>query len=157
MVRIAYVGQGLRKALGEPRHIMTAPSVEPAPALFEKLDVWQLAHQLVLEIYDLTSRFPSSERFGIIAQMRRAALAVPTNIVEGNARRYVGEYLQFCNIARGSVAELKYLLRVGRDLTLLSAEQYETVYRQYDRLGAMLQALINGLRAREGRQHRPIP
>lgn len=77
--------------------------------------------------------------------MRRAAVAIPTNIVEGNARSHVREYVQFCHIARASIAKVKYLLRLGLDLKVVSTESYNSIYDGYDHVGAMLQALINRL------------
>ena len=126
-------------------------------ALYEKLDVWQLAHRLALEIYELTAGFPRSELYGLTAQLRRAAMAIPTNIVEGNARKHRGEYLQYCYIARGSVAEVKYLLRFSRDLNLITLEQYGRKFSEYDRLGVVLQALITNLQRRTPAVQSPNP
>ena len=114
-------------------------------ALYERLRVWQLAHELTLEIYKVTATFPSSEKYGLTAQLRRAAAAVPTNIVEGNARRHRREYIHYCLIARASIAETKYLLRLSLDLKLISLEKYESLFAGYDEAGRMLQALINHL------------
>lgn len=113
--------------------------------VFEQLKVWQLAHQLVLKVYKATSTFPSSERYGIVAQLRRAAIAVPTNIVEGNARRHAREYAQFCTISRASATEVKYLLRLSMDLSLLSREAHDPLSEGYDQVGKMLFSLIRKL------------
>lgn len=93
-------------------------------APFENLTVWQLAHDLALRVYKVTSTFPTQEQYGVVAQMRRAAVSIPANIAEGNARGSRADYLRFCHIARGSVAEMKYLLRLSQDLGLLSFEEY---------------------------------
>jgi four helix bundle protein len=116
-------------------------------APFEELRVWKLSHQLALEVYKVTARFPSSERYGLTSQLRRAAITVIANIAEGNARNYRREYLQYLHIARGSIAEIKCLLRVSRDLQMQSEGEYETLLSGYNQAGKMLQALINRLGA----------
>jgi len=119
--------------------------------LYEKLEVWQLAHRLALDIYRVTREFPSAERFGLTSQLRRAAVAVATNIVEGNARKHRREYVQFCLIARGSLAETKYLLRLSADLALMKADDNHRLSGEYERLGAMLQSLITRLQGWEAK------
>jgi four helix bundle protein len=87
---------------------------------FTELMVWQRSHRLTLEMYRLTSRFPAEERFGIISQLRRATLSVPTNIAEGSKRISSSEFARFLNIAEGSLAETEYLLwsAVTSDMSL---------------------------------------
>ena len=77
---------------------------------FRELTVWQEAHQLVLMIYKATATFPSNEQFGLTSQMRRAAVSVPGNIVEGFKRQSHPDKLRFYNIAAASLEELKYYL-----------------------------------------------
>lgn len=72
---------------------------------FTDLLLWQRSHALTLEIYRLTTAFPNGERFGLISQMRRAALSVPTNIAEGSKRVGKSDFARFLNIAEGSLAE----------------------------------------------------
>jgi len=79
-----------------------------------KLRVFALADGLVPEIYGATKSFPTEERFGLVSQLRRAAVSVPANIVEGCGRRKTNDYLHFLNIATGSAYELGYLLGVIR-------------------------------------------
>lgn len=74
---------------------------------FKDLVVWQKAHNLTLEIYKITQKFPPDEKYGIVSQMRRAAYSIPANIVEGHSRKSKKEFLQFLNIAKGSLEELK--------------------------------------------------
>ncbi|TDY11766.1 four helix bundle protein [Meridianimaribacter flavus] len=71
------------------------------------LDVWKKSMDLVVEVYDWTTLFPDEEKYGLISQMRRAAVSIPSNIAEGSARKSDKELLQFINIALGSVAELE--------------------------------------------------
>jgi four helix bundle protein len=85
-----------------------------------KLAVFVAADQLVIETYAISRSFPDSERFGLQAQLRRAAVSIPSNIVEGSARRTAREYLRFLNVAAGSAAEAAYLVDVSIRLELLS-------------------------------------
>jgi four helix bundle protein len=124
----------------------------------ERLDVWQDAMMLVEAVYRLTGVFPDSERFGLVAQMRRAAISIPSNIAEGAARRSTAEYLRFLSIARGSLAELDTQLQISTRLGLAtpSAEIEETLHRTFARLNALLLALEKRpLEARSSQS--PIP
>ena len=76
---------------------------------FTRLEVWKRGHALVLAVYRLTDAFPKEERFGLTAQLRRAAASVPTNIAEGAKRRTNTEFARFLNIAEGSLSEVEYL------------------------------------------------
>src|ERR1700736_4302743 len=86
---------------------------------YKDLVVWQKGIALAKAIYKLTSRFPSEEKFGIVAQMRRAAVSIPSNIAEGQARHTTGEFIQFISHAEGSVAELNTQLILAVELNLL--------------------------------------
>jgi four helix bundle protein len=88
-----------------------------------KLRVFQLAHQIVLEVYRTTRRFPPEERYGLQGQLRRAAVSVSTNIVEGAARRSTREYCSFINTSTGSAAETEYLVELAIELKYFSEEQ----------------------------------
>ncbi len=81
---------------------------------FKELIVWQKAYRLVLEIYKITKDFPKTEIYGLVQQMRKAAISIPSNIAEGYGRRHKTEYHQFLSIAYGSLAELEtqYLLSI---------------------------------------------
>jgi len=83
---------------------------------FKDLIVWEKSHQLTLEIYKTSLKFPSDEKYGLISQMRRAAYSVPANIVEGHSRKSKKEFIQFLNIAKGSLEELKYFIILSNDL-----------------------------------------
>jgi len=89
-----------------------------------KLNVFSLADELIVTLYAETATFPVDERFGLRAQVRRAAVSVPVNIVEGCARRTTREYLQFVNVATGSAAETLYLLNLSNRLGFLKPEAY---------------------------------
>lgn len=77
---------------------------------FQQLEVWQEAHRLVLMVYRVTKEYPGEERFGLVSQMRRAAVSIPANIAEGFKQRGLAEKIRFYNIAEGSLEELKYFL-----------------------------------------------
>jgi four helix bundle protein len=94
---------------------------------YERFEAWQMAHELALEIYRITDRWPKEERFGVTIQLRRAALSAPTNIAEGAAKRGNKEFRRFLDIALGSLSEVSYLLRFSRDRGLLTPDSWLAV------------------------------
>lgn len=94
-------------------------------ASFQKLIVWQRAHQLTLAVYQLTKPFPSEEKFALTDQLHRAAASVPMNIAEGHGAGSDRIFLRHLAIAQGSLAEARYCLLLSRDLGYLSPETYE--------------------------------
>ena len=108
---------------------------------FTEPRVWQRAHSFVLELYRLTEAFPARERFGVVAQMRRAAVSVATNIAEGSKRRGRPDYARFLNIAEGSLAETEYLLILSRDLGYLPPEVSGPLLADASQISRMLHAL----------------
>ena len=108
---------------------------------FNDLKVWQRSHALVLEVYRRTASFPDGERFGLISQLRRAAVSVPTNIAEGSKRQRSQDYARFLNIAEGSLAEVEYLLLLSRDLDYLTPEVNQTLQGEAEEIARMLHAL----------------
>jgi four helix bundle protein len=118
---------------------------------FKDLQVWQKAYSLVVAIYKATGSFPGSETYGLVAQMRRAAVSVPCNIAEGYRRNSRKEYLQFLAVAYGSTAELETQLLLARDLGLLGSESFSALDRLVSDVSKLLSRLINALRSK--RQH----
>jgi four helix bundle protein len=110
-----------------------------------KLRVFTLADDLVARIYQTTKDFPPTERFGLQIQMRRAAVSVACNIVEGSARRTTKEYLSFINIAAGSASEARYLVDLSSRLGLLDQADGEKLTASYTELAARLNALMRSL------------
>ena len=110
-----------------------------------KLRVFHDAHRLTLSIYKNTRAFPRDEWFGIRAQMRRAAVSIPSNIVEGSARRSTREYLNSLNIARGSAGELAYLIGLARELDYLALPGSKELASECERLVPQLEALISSV------------
>ncbi len=98
---------------------------------YRKLKVFALADELVIDLYRLTVQLPVEEKFGLQAQLRRAAVSVPTNIVEGCYRRTERDYLHFLNIALSSAAETQYLLGLAARLDYLSLEQTTALAGRY--------------------------
>jgi four helix bundle protein len=110
-----------------------------------KLRVFQLADSLVVEIYRSTKKFPADERYGLRAQMRRAAVSAAANIVEGCARKSTRDYLNFLNIAAGSAAETRYLLSLAARIGVLTPESIEGATERYTELLGGLVKLIQSL------------
>jgi four helix bundle protein len=113
-----------------------------------KLKAFELADELVLEIYRATRDFPKEEMFGLTSQMRRAAVSVPANIVEGCARQSLAEYLNFLNIAFGSLRELGYYIDLCVRLDYLSESDHAVLSDQQARTARVLSGLIQSLRKR---------
>jgi four helix bundle protein len=112
----------------------------------ERLDVWRDSMDLVEMIYRLSDAFPASERFGLTAQLRRAAVSIPANIAEGAARRSTPEYLRFLSIARGSLSEASTHLQIARRLDYTS--DIAALDGLIDTIFAKLTALMNVLSKR---------
>ena len=110
-----------------------------------KLRVFTLADDLVIEVYKITKGFPPEERFGLQAQIRRAAISTAVNIVEGCARRTTRDYASFINVATGSAAENRYLVDVSIRLGFLDAKEHRGTLGRIDDLVARLKALGNSL------------
>ncbi len=110
---------------------------------FQDLVVWQEAHKLVLSIYRTTSTYPSYELYGLVSQMRRAAVSVPANIVEGFKRRGKPDKIRFYNIAEASLEELKYYLILSRDLEYL--QTYTSLNTQAESVGRLLFRFIESI------------
>jgi len=107
---------------------------------FRDLKVWQEAHKLVLMVYRITNAFPRDERFGLISQMRRAAISVPANIAEGFKRRGIQDKIRFYNIAEGSLEELKYYFILSQDLGYIPSNG--DLVAQSETVGRLLNGLI---------------
>lgn len=105
---------------------------------FRNIKVWQKAHEMVLKIYKITKDFPSSEKYGLTAQLRRSAASVATNIVEGYKRRSDKEFAHFLNMADTSLEETKYHLLLAHDLKYLNKNDYEKLFVLVDEVGRML-------------------
>ena len=112
---------------------------------YRDLDVWQFAMDIVIEIYRVTRAFPPEEKFGLIAQLRRAAVAIPSNIAEGRNRLGAAEFRRFVSIARGSVAEVETQLAVAVALGFVAADEIASLASRLDGLSKMLFGLYRRL------------
>ncbi|WP_418263908.1 four helix bundle protein [Flavobacterium faecale] len=109
------------------------------------LEVWKLAHQLTIAVYRTTESFPKNEQFGLTSQVRRSASSVPTNIIEGQARQYKKEFIQFLYIAKGSLEETNYHLYLSKDLGYIAESEYVVLLDLCTRIKMMLYKLIKSL------------
>lgn len=116
---------------------------------YKDLVVWQKGIALAKLIYQLTKNFPSEEKFGLVAQMRRAAVSVPSNIAEGQARHTTGEFIQFISHAEGSIAEVDTQLILSVELKFCSGPAAEPGFALVNEIRRMLNALRRKLSARE--------
>ncbi len=103
-----------------------------------KLEVWKIADDLAYQVYMATKSFPKEEIYGITSQLRRAALSVPTNIVEGYSRKGDKELSRFISISLGSLAETKYLLYFSNRLGYFQDSEYNELKQGYNTLGKLL-------------------
>ena len=104
-----------------------------------------MADALVIDVYKTTKSFPIEERFGLQRQLRRASVSVPTNLVEGSARRSTRDYLHFVEIAIGSASEVRYLVSVAVRLGFIAAQDGHELETRYGRVIRALQALVSAL------------
>ncbi|MBV9216804.1 MAG: four helix bundle protein [Acidobacteria bacterium] len=114
----------------------------------EKLEVWQKAVDFVVMIYKHTEAFPSDERFGLVSQIRRAAVSIPANIAEGAARAYPKDTLRFISMAQGSASEVSTELLISRKLGFLSDESLVKLDSECDEIGRMMSGWANYQRSK---------
>ena len=115
---------------------------------YRDLIAWQRARELVKETYLLTAEFPVGERFGLVSQMDRAAVSIPSNIAEGYGRATTQDYLHFLRIARGSAYELETQLVLAEDLGLCTQVASSKVVVRIQEVIRVLQGLIAALERR---------
>ena len=114
---------------------------------YKDLLVWQKGMKLAKEIYLFTRGFPQEETFGLIAQMRRASVSVPSNVAEGQARHTTGEFVLFVSHAEGSLAELDTQTRLSKELGFSSATEADSILARILELQKMLKSLRAKLKA----------
>jgi four helix bundle protein len=111
----------------------------------EKLDVWKKAIDFVVAIYKATEGFPKEERFGLISQLRRAAVSIPANIAEGAARKSPKEFAYFLSNWQGSASEVETELLIARRLGYMQETEYRGLLSVLDDIGRMLTGLSRHL------------
>lgn len=114
---------------------------------FRDLIVWRKSIALTKRNYAMTAEMPETERFGLIPQMRRAAVSIASNIAEGNARHRRNDYIRYLTIARGSLAEVETQIVIAQELAFLAPGR--ELFVQMEEISRMLQALITKLRERQ--------
>ncbi len=109
-------------------------------------DVFKLADKLVLEVYRATVRFPKEEVYALSSQMRRAALSIPMNLVEGAARTSGRDFAHFVDIAAGSCEEVRYQIHIAEELGYMKREDCRRMDREYEDVLKMLNRLRGTVR-----------
>jgi len=112
---------------------------------YKELKVWQKAIDLVEQVYLLTKSYPNEEKFGLVSQMRRAAVSVPANIAEGYGRTHLGDYLRHLSISRGSLLELETHLTIAARLGFAAEEHVLVLGPRIQEIDRMLYGLIESL------------
>lgn len=108
---------------------------------YMELNVWIKGYQLSKKIYLVTEKFPTTERFGLVSQMRRSSVSIVANIAEGYGRNHLGEYIQFLSIAMGSSNELEVYLMLSKDLGYLSEKDFTEIKLIHVEVSKMLRSL----------------
>jgi four helix bundle protein len=109
------------------------------------LDLWKDSIQFVLDVYKATSGFPKEELFGLVSQLKRAAVSVPANISEGAGRTGPKEFSRFLQISLGSLSETETLLIIAKELGYLNAPEYENLAGKIKKLTSQIHGLIKAL------------
>ena len=113
---------------------------------FQEVPAWQLAHQAVLKVYKVTSKFPKEEIYGLVSQIRRSASSIPANIAEGFYRNTTKELIKFLFYARGSCGETLYHIILAHDLGYINKSEFKDLKKTYDVLARQLNGWINSLK-----------
>lgn len=116
---------------------------------YRKLHVWEKSHQLAVTVYMVTRCFPREELYGLISQLRRAAMSIPANIAEGCGRDGQADTARFFQVAMGSACEVEYYALLAHDLAFLDAKAHQQVAEQVSEVKRMLASLIQKIRSAE--------
>ena len=108
--------------------------------------VWQMSHQLTLKIYRITKDFPKAEQFGIVSQIQRAAVSVPTNIAEGAGRDSDIDFRRFLSISAGSICEVGYLLLLSKELGYIDESLFDQTILDVESIQKALNSLISKIK-----------
>lgn len=115
---------------------------------YRDLLVWQKSMALVTEIYHLSKSFPRDELYGLVSQMRRCAVSIPSNMAEGYGRNSTGEYIHFLRIATGSLYELQTQIEISLNLQYINKNRFDILYESAREIERMLSSLIKKLGAK---------
>ena len=109
------------------------------------LQAWKGSIELVRRVYEVTASFPADEKFGLVSQMRRSAVSIPSNISEGAGRNNKKEFNQFLGIAQGSCAELETQIIISRELAFLTDQSAAELHERLDTISKLLTGLKKAL------------
>ncbi|MGB2841873.1 MAG: four helix bundle protein [Halobacteriota archaeon] len=115
---------------------------------FKELKVWQKGIELVEMVYKSTATFPEEEKYGLSAQMRRAAVSIPSNIAEGHLRKTAKDFKQFIAIARGSCAELETQIIISYKLGFIQEDNFSNLSSKIDELSKMLSSFYSKINSK---------
>lgn len=124
---------------------------------YRELIAWQRSIDVVTEVYRVTESFPRREIYGLTAQIRRAAVSVPSNIAEGQARHSQKEFMRFLSTARGSLAEVQTQLLIAQNLSYIDTEKAETLHHQTVNVCQLINALYAAIERRTKNEERRTP
>ena len=112
---------------------------------FKNIVAWQIAHEFVLSVYEMTKKFPSTEAFGLTSQFQRAAVSIPANIAEGYRKLGKSDKLRFLNIAQGSLEECRYYIILTTDLKYITAEDAKKLQTLIEKTSWYLNSYCKGI------------
>ena len=113
---------------------------------FRKLDIWKQGIEIVKIVYKLSKKIPSQEKFGLISQITRAAVSIPSNIAEGASRNSEIEFKRFLEIAMGSLFELETQIIIIQELDFMSSDELRELFKLLDKEAKMINGLINKIK-----------
>lgn len=122
------------------------PGARVAVLRYRDLVVWQQAMALVVDMYRLSERFPREEKYGLVQQLRRAAVSVPSNLAEGHGRDHLGDYLRHLSIANGSLMEVETQVQIAATLGYVQKDAAAPVLERAARIGKLLSGLTRALK-----------
>lgn len=114
---------------------------------FRNLDVWKQGIEIVKQVYNLSEKLPSEEKFGLRSQITRAAISVPSNIAEGSSRNSEIEFKRFLEISMGSLFEVETQLVIVEELGFISSEELKLIFELLEKEAKMINSLINKIKA----------
>ena len=124
---------------------------------YRELEVWEVAMQLVEEIYRVSRQLPEEEKFGLISQLRRASVSIPTNIAEGYGRTHRGDYLHHLSYVKGSLMEIETLLTISARLKLVTRDDLLQAWSLSQQVARMLTKQIAALNNPKPQPPNPTP
>jgi four helix bundle protein len=112
---------------------------------YRDLEIWKKGIEIVKDIYKLTEKFPKQETYGLVSQMRRSAISIPSNVAEGFKRYHNKEYKQFLHITLGSCAELETQITIAKELNYIQQDREASLLEKLDHIGRMITSLLKKL------------